>query len=52
MARNPLVRLFREDRGMETMDWALVGMILVLVYVLHGNHWTLDLSAALRQFAR
>jgi hypothetical protein len=49
MVRNPLVRLYREDEGLQVVEWALVGVICALAYALLQSHSNADLRAALYQ---
>ena len=49
MVRNPLVRLLREDQGLQVVEWSLVGVIAALAYALLQSHTNTDLGAALYQ---
>ena len=49
MVRNPMVRLYREDEGLQVVEWALVGVICALAYALLRGHANTDLGAALYQ---
>jgi len=51
MLRNPLVRLLREDAGMEMVEWSLVGVVFALACALLWSVLNDDISSALNQIA-
>ena len=48
MVRNTLLRLIREDAGMEMVEWSLVGVIFALACALLWNTLNSDIDSALK----
>lgn len=51
MLRSTVVRLVREDRGMEMIEWSLVGVVFALACALLWSMLNDDISSALTQIA-
>ena len=51
MLRNTIVRLVREDEGMEMVEWSIVGVVFALAGALVWSTLNDDISSALNSIA-